>query len=626
MRKLACLVLGSVLGVAPAYAKDTPPDVAARDAEVRTYVESLVRKIREHPDSPLGDTFDAKGLIEELERGGFLAGVPERGRKAFASGVESGLAKRPLQELLGEPQATTILRIDGEGPDDRVVVLLRQVDDDGFVTRSRWYLVKRSSGWRVYDTEDLGMGLRTSTISGATAASLLGGARWDAPRVMSGLRTAGAALVAGDVQQAADALDGLEDMPIPDALQAVVQVMLARIDVESSAPEAALERLERVDTLQRGLPLADLLRAEALNNLGRSAEALPVARRFIERFEAEPMGNIQLARALVGVGRSSEAVAPLLAALDDIPGHVTALALLAQVVPAEREAELAARLAKLADPANEYEAIAEYLLDVKALDALERVTRAVAPRLSGHRDVPYYEGLVLGQRGMHREAAARLEEALKRVTPEVQAELRFYYVDAWLEEMIESDQIPEAMQRAVEQDRGNVFDKLNFHLKEAMNPPVYARLLDIAAELPGLGRRVRFERADLLRGQGKYAQAADLLKPLRRELLPEADVLEGTEALLLYEVDNALVRALVNLERYDDALEIAHAYEERESRAGYLVLVYARRHDPAKAIHYIKLEIERGKDAQDYFEDPDLAGILSTEPYRKIREAVLGGP
>lgn len=621
MRKLVCLVLFAVVGMAPAYAKEAPPDVAARDAEVKRYVESLVRKLKEQPDAPLGDALDVKGLLEELDRGGYLAGVPERGRKAFASGVEMGLAKKQLRELLGDPQTTNIVRIDSEGGDDRVVVLLRQVDGDGFVTRVRWYLVKRSSGWRVYDTEDLAMGLRTSTLSGAAAASLLGGDRWDAPRVINGLQTGAAALAQGDVEAAAAALAGIEDMPIPDALQAVIQILLARIDIESSAAEEALARLDRVDGLQRGLPLADLLRAEALNDLGRSEEALPVAQRYVERFEAEPMGNIQIARALIGLERSPEAVAPLLAALDDMPGDVPALAYLAQVTPADREAELAARLAKLADPPTQYELIAEYLLDVEALDALDRVTRAVAPRLPGHRDVPYYQGLVLARRGKHREAAVKLGEVLESLGPDGDDDSGRFYLDAWLESMIASGQVIEAMKKAP--NKIGTFDRLVFHLKDTGDHAMRAKLLQAAEGVPGLERRLRFERADLLRAEGQYAKAVELLVPLRQEVLGQADFLEGSDFMLPYRVDDGLVRALSHLKRWDEALAIAQAHEERAESAKYLVLVHALRQEPAKAIHYIEMEYERGNDPTSLFDDPDLAGILSTAPYREIREALF---
>ena len=51
--------------------------------------------------------------------------------------------------------------------------------------------------------------------------------------------------------------------------------------------------------------------------------------------------------------------------------------------------------------------------------------------------------------------------------------------------------------------------------------------------------------------------------------------------------------------------------------------MHALRHEPAKAIQYIELEFERGNDPYTLFEDPDLAGILSTEPYRDIREALF---
>lgn len=114
-----------------------------------------------------------------------------------------------------------------------------------------------------------------------------------------------------------------------------------------------------------------------------------------------------------------------------------------------------------------------------------------------------------------------------------------------------------------------------------------------------------------------------ILEPLRRELMDEAGELEDIEVLLIFDVVNRLVRDLMHLDRAEQALEVARAHEVHTKSAHYLAYVHALRGETDKAIHYLRLEQERGNYPQELFEDPDLAGILSTEPYRDIREALF---
>ncbi|MGE0192769.1 MAG: hypothetical protein AB7T63_12105 [Planctomycetota bacterium] len=628
MRLFMPLITALVLIATTAEAKEPAQEQAERDAAIRKSVAGLRALLTREPPATLADVLHPQAHYDALERAGYFVRVPERARDAvrerFTSVLRTVFARKPLEKVFGAARDLVVLRIEEGEAASQATALVRLSLAPGERSHVRLCFDQRDGHWSLYDVEYLDSGMFLSTEAGLILSALIEGTADDASRTARSVTAANAARETGDLSEAQRLLDELQGREFPPPLRAAIEVLSALVDIDAGRAQEALVHLDHHQQIMPTAAITELVRARALNDLAEHASALEHARRYAEAIEHDVVVDVEIARALLGMDRREEAATVLLATLDDAPGDPDALMWLAQILPAEREDELARRLAYLRDPATKFEQIAEELLDADAFDALERVTRAVAPRLPGHRDVPYYEGLLLGRRGQHREAAAKLEEALKRVTPDVQEELRFYYVDAWLDEMIESGQIPEAMQRAAEQDRANVFDKLHFHLKDTMSPPVYARLLDIAAELPELKRRVRFERADLLREEGKYAQAAELLMPLRRELLPQADILEGAEALLMFHVDDALVRALAHLKRWDEALDVAQAFEAREGSAKYLVLVYALRQDPAKAIHYIQLERERDNGPKWLFHDPDLAGILSTEPYREIREALLG--
>ncbi|MCA9316233.1 MAG: hypothetical protein KDB73_12155 [Planctomycetes bacterium] len=620
------LVVACLISLAPhAHAEESAEATARRDAGVRAAVAQLHAHVTSEPPGMVGDVLDHEELYAEVERAGFLTALPAHGRERFRAGSISGLTEgfraKSLATMFGTVSDWGVVRIDGTDSPERAVALVRFVQGESRRMRVLLSYVRRGATWRLYDMQDVDLGMPLSVLVGlGVGATVQGEGRAMQQMLQAGLDAA-AALDAGDTAATRQHLAPLDDLHLPAPVRAHVDMILARVDIAEGDPQAALERTERIRRLAPAAAIADFLRAEALNDLGRSAEALHHAKRYAERMEADAMVRIEMARALIGLEREPEAVDHLLAALDEVPGQLAALSYLAQVLPAEREADLVARLAHLEEPSVEYGLIAQYLLDMEALDALDRVTRAVAPRLPGHRDVPYYQGLVLARRGKHREAAAKLEKVLESLGPDGDDGSGRFYLDAWLDSMIASGQVIEAMKKA--QDKIGTFDRLLFHLKDTGDTAMRARLLQAAAGVPGLERRLRFEHADLLRAEGKYAKVVELLAPLRKELQAQADFLEGSDILLPYKLDECLVRALSHLKRWDEALALAQEHEQRAESAKYLVLVHALRHEPAKAIQYIELEFERGNDPYTLFEDPDLAGILSTEPYRDIREALF---
>ena len=210
---------------------------------------------------------------------------------------------------------------------------------------------------------------------------------------------------------------------------------------------------------------------------------------------------------------------------------------------------------------------------------------------------------------------------MRRLTPDVSTDLAFYYVDAWLDAMLASGQGVEAVLRAP--DPAAVFDRVMEHLNESGDLEARRRLVQEAASLPGLGRRLRYERADLLHTDRQFEAAVAILEPLRRELMDQAGELEDIEVLLIFDVVDRLVRDLMHLDRAEQALEVARAHEVHTKSAHYLAYVHALRGETDKAIHYLRLEQERGNYPQELFEDPDVATLLATEPYRDVRKELL---
>ena len=618
-----CFVL--LLSTAGARAEEGPAAVAARKAELGAAVTRLGEHLTSSPPGMLGDVIDPEALFEAIEKGGFVTRVPvaarDRFRKSVIGGLGATLRAQSLDTLFGEVREFQMVRRDVAADARHATVVVRFLQDGERRARAVLSYVHREGAWRLFDLHDVDMGLPISVMAGVFLSAMTEGAGADAARIVEALQAGTDAVAEGDTAGARGLLEPLDERDLPGPIRASLDMLMVHVELDEAQPETALKRLDRLQRTAPEAAIIDFFRAWALNDLGRSEEALHHARRYAERIDADAQVNIEMARALMGLDRTDEALAHLGMALDDAPGELNALAYLARLLPAEREAELAARLAHLRRPATEFEQLAEELLDADEFDALERVTRAVAPRIPDHRDVPYYEGLVLAHRGQHREAAVKLEESVRRLTPDVSTDLAFYYVDAWLDAMLASGQGVEAVLRAP--DPAAVFDRVMEHLNESGDLEARRRLVQEAATLPGLGRRLRYERADLLHTDRQFEAAVAILEPLRRELMDEAGELEDIEVLLIFDVVDRLVRDLMHLDRAEQALEVARAHEVHTKSAHYLAYVHALRGETDKAIHYLRLEQERGNYPQELFEDPDVATLLATEPYRDVRKELL---
>ena len=126
------------------------------------------------------------------------------------------------------------------------------------------------------------------------------------------------ALDSGDLEAAADRAARLRQAApdIPEAVQIEAEALL-----QAERPEPALVLLERAcQDFANNFPLAEL-RVQALTRLGRWHEAARTGQALFRRFPQEPTACIDLATALVRLGRSREAEALLREAREHAPGH-----------------------------------------------------------------------------------------------------------------------------------------------------------------------------------------------------------------------------------------------------------------------------------------------------------------
>jgi tetratricopeptide (TPR) repeat protein len=198
----------------------------------------------------------------------------------------------------------------------------------------RWWLVRTPTGWKVYDLEDVRIGLRltrqaTEMVVAMTAAK-------DVAPLVAGtqaLQAAADLLAAGKRDEAATALGPARSVVLPRELFVFRCVVEGGIAAASGRSTEALEWADRAETVAPGRPAIDYLRACTHAVGGNWAEAVISATRYIDQVGPDAAAGRILGTALRELGRPTEAAAAFEQALQDDPSRADLKAALREVKP-----------------------------------------------------------------------------------------------------------------------------------------------------------------------------------------------------------------------------------------------------------------------------------------------------
>lgn len=240
--------------------------------------------------------------------------------------LESQLGAQLVQVFDPTVVETEVKRIDR---DDRgnVVVYLRTIDRDRLQTKSRWWLVPTEDGLRWWDTEDLQLGLRISTIMAASIAMV--DADEAAKRRFEHFMETASRLGTEDLadpavaRRFADDLDAIELSALPTSFRTLGLVVRASAAVTLGEPEDALRWLdvleaERLQALD--LPVRHFLRAVTCLTLHRYDEAAQAAQRYLDLLGSDAETLAWLGMAELGRGDPAAALAAFDQGIADDPG------------------------------------------------------------------------------------------------------------------------------------------------------------------------------------------------------------------------------------------------------------------------------------------------------------------
>lgn len=468
--------------------------VAPSAEEAAEFTKVLARfsdAIRDENGSALADLFDAERLYDELLRQGGENAVlrnTSAARSQFAAGFRTG-AKNTVFNPLLQWDTTTVRRIRWSADRSEAVVVAShrralKVGDEEFplTLKMRWWFVRRSGAWRMYDIEDLDGGLRITALLSALASPEFLPKLPELKNAVAGFQDAQAALLQGDPDGIDEGLARCRRVELPPKVEAAVALLEAAAKIARADGAGALERIDAAERLNPDMPVRHALRATCLNLTGDHEAALAEAEAYVALLGPDENIDVQRGVALEGFNRRPEAAAAYRRALDDVPWSQDAFDGLRRTLTGDR-GELADRLAKAPDPGKLFEALARKAREDKDTAAVEVLERGLARALPNDpRGITGNIRRLVGAK-KYAEAAEALRDGLGRVTA---ASDREDVLDAYLFAMVAAGKPLEAYAAVPEAHARDAFRTLASELEDSLEDVDLENLAGAAKQLHDL--------------------------------------------------------------------------------------------------------------------------------------------
>ncbi|MGH7138904.1 MAG: tetratricopeptide repeat protein, partial [Pirellulales bacterium] len=399
---------------AEAFGKEAVSSDASPE-EIDSLLLLLERATRVKTAEQVEACFDIERLYREAEAAATNREIfrAPGALEGFREGVTGGFAK---QALLANYVSAEIKRVKFLGSRDEAIVFSQHRTAEGLGAKMRWWVTRSRGKWKIYDFEDLDRGIRSSASVAAVIDT--GGKQGLAPRqseVVSAVTAANALLVQKQFDQVEELVRPTLDVPLPKAIAAWRLAQLAIVQTSRSNWEEVIDLVDRAAEDNPEMPALSMLRAQALNGLGRFEEAATEARKYIAELGGDDHGSFLLGTALAGMGRNDEAADAFRQGLDAYSSSVDNLVGLAGVLPDEAVAEIADRFAVFRRPTASFVDVASQLTtndNVAALAAVVEKNCELAPR-DPHND--YYQGELHWHRAEYDQAAEAFGRALAKL-------------------------------------------------------------------------------------------------------------------------------------------------------------------------------------------------------------------
>jgi tetratricopeptide (TPR) repeat protein len=571
-----------------------PDDQMAR--EIKALLTDLGAAFRAGDGQRAADLFDADRMFDELAAQEVLPPKLLRSRAEFVSGLRVGLSQTLAQQapLLAWStfEVRSVKRLQG----NEAVVIARHRDDAGNTLKMRWWVTRLPGTWKVYDLEDLDMGVRLSAEMGTAVAGGPGRAAGMA-RHAAVLRDAMVALTRGDVDTAERRLREVDGVRLPGKLEAVRLLAHAVVHLQRERPRQALDTIAKARARHPDMPVLDMLEGTTLNQLGQWDKALKRLEAYRDLLGEDDAVCTQLGLALRGVRRFPEAAASYRKALDYNPKNADAfLGLLLSLTAEDKRDDVPARFARLDNHRENFVVCAEELKktqDGAGVEQLARAMRKLDPKFVA---VDYYLCLAKAWAGRADQGVRLFRAAL---AGEADAKKRREYTREFLQAIARAGKPLEAYPAAP--DAREAFRLLADELNKGARKDQLKGLVSAHAAKHPDDPLLPFYRGEVHVWEGKYALAekdfsAGMARPPDRATL---ESFRASRVLARYHAGKALSAYREIGPRADTFRQLADLLflDRKDDQLQALLDEHARAepNDPDLLRYSFRLKVRRGK-------------------------------
>lgn len=293
----------------------------AADPELVAALLAIGHAAKDGHASEVADTFDHNRLYDEITRSDLFAqsGLhlnPAAGPRRLRAALWDTAHQTATGFACDRVEVRKVVRL--SAPGEFLVYARHRTGPRS--TLYRWWMLHSSTGWKVFDVEDVRIGLR---LSRQAVGQFIRGAEGDDPeKLVAGLQALPVAadrLAEGKLEEADAALALARAARLPREAFVLRCVLEGTLAVLRSRSTEALEWADRAEAVARGWPAIDYLRACAHGVAGKWAEAALHAGRYIDQTGPDAAACRILGTALRELNRPTEAAAAFEQGLQDDP-------------------------------------------------------------------------------------------------------------------------------------------------------------------------------------------------------------------------------------------------------------------------------------------------------------------
>lgn len=372
------------------------------EPEIQSFFTKLGQASKSEIKFETSDYISVDAMIESAEAANVFDGMDSSFKRGFISGFRKGLSniERSFQQMAFDQHR--VVRVEKPSEDRRVVFATLYNSELNISTKMRFWMVKTDQGWRIYDYEDLSVGLRTVAVMATMMKAGVGknAEPWVADFVP--LAKTMQQLDMNDFESIASLREPLQRLmghDLPTDIRRFGSAMLVNAHTAAEDFDQAEQELEAAQKGGYQSPLANYQRGHLMMNREKWREALDEFRKNNDILGADSDILESISDCHYELGDMKSAHDAALKGLEDNPRAMNLLACLVAASTLEQIAEpvLAVKFEASGDAETAYEGALDYLISLEELEKARALFAACRGRFDDAELIDYYETELSGE-------------------------------------------------------------------------------------------------------------------------------------------------------------------------------------------------------------------------------------